>query len=957
MRRLIGILFLMLLLFTSRELRANQRVNVLCAQSGNVMVQGLPSTNLASIVYPRCLINVYFAGTTNRATIYADNINTPLSNPFQADSKGNGFFYPNSGRYDIVLVGGGLPNPVTIGDVLVQDVGGGGGGGAGYPGVASDGANGLTVTGAVAATDFKPGVTPWVDCRAYGCVGDDATDNSTQIQNAINAACTSNVLAVYFPPGFYRFSATLLPCKALKLMGTSNLVNANSVRLHYTGNTTGIQLGSTTTPFLNNIVSVQRLGGVSTFTVSAPLSNILGGSGFAQISGVTDASFNSPSAFITITGTTTFTQSQIGSPDTALLPQTTATVDASWEANYYDYTHDAFAISNIMLKCTSTITTPLLNGSGTYATGATMIAAYRVGRIEFDDVTIAGCQTGLWGIASDLNVWNRSYFWGNSLGFYLGPRSDQLHATRLITSGNDTAGWIAAMGATLDQWVTDSDGSPTTNPMVIGDSRFQRAASQIFFDSPWLENYSSKSATAIDSFIEAGVRGFTQGVTVLDPLILSNAILGGSTLPATNNILTLGNVADIKIVRPHGPMTSASNRWLPLQSLINFVGTTSPRVSVDLGDATILNNGPLYVNNGTGAPVLIRTQTSGYALYNAFNAYPFRVDSQLDATNDVVFNSGLTTDQQVRLITSSLGVNKWNFQWTAAQFAAFDYAGNLNWLQHAASGNTELHLNLGKLLRIGDAAGIPHSTISDQGVFGGAGISVGAAKVTALVPPGTHSVGPTCTGTCTTTYGYRVTGVDINGGETLPNPEITTLVQAATLDATHFNTIILPSAFMTAAVSCNVYRTTGGTLGLIANVPCSSSVVIDNGLTATTAPPTINTTGSMKVGAGTMDTTGIYGPSPVNIQSGGTYTLVASDNGKVIQFTSAANVSVNVTSAAATAGFNCLLVQRGAGNVAPIGTGVVIRQRQALTKTAGVYAVATLVCDLANDCILGGDLQ
>jgi hypothetical protein len=95
----------------------------------------------------------------------------------------------------------------------------------------------------------------------------------------------------------------------------------------------------------------------------------------------------------------------------------------------------------------------------------------------------------------------------------------------------------------------------------------------------------------------------------------------------------------------------------------------------------------------------------------------------------------------------------------------------------------------------------------------------------------------------------------------------------------------------------------------------------------------------------------------IGTNAGTTLSLAAANNGCVARFTAATDVTLTVP-AGLPAGFSVLLVQRGAGPVIPTpADGVTIRQRQGLTKTAGQYAVATLVCDTANDCILSGDLQ
>ncbi len=108
----------------------------------------------------------------------------------------------------------------------------------------------------------------------------------------------------------------------------------------------------------------------------------------------------------------------------------------------------------------------------------------------------------------------------------------------------------------------------------------------------------------------------------------------------------------------------------------------------------------------------------------------------------------------------------------------------------------------------------------------------------------------------------------------------------------------------------------------------------------------------------TMDTTVLPGTA-IATTALTTVNLVAGNNGQQIAFTAGTDVTLNLTSAVAVKGFSILIIQRGAGSVIPTasGAGIVIRQREGKTKTAGQYAMATLSCDIAGDCILGGDLQ
>jgi hypothetical protein len=93
-----------------------------------------------------------------------------------------------------------------------------------------------------------------------------------------------------------------------------------------------------------------------------------------------------------------------------------------------------------------------------------------------------------------------------------------------------------------------------------------------------------------------------------------------------------------------------------------------------------------------------------------------------------------------------------------------------------------------------------------------------------------------------------------------------------------------------------------------------------------------------------------------NDQTGTTYTLLASDNGKVVTFNNASTITLTVPSGLPV-GFNCLVLQKGAGQVIFTTSSTTINNRQSLTKTAGQYAVASLMSISVNNFITGGDLS
>jgi hypothetical protein len=90
-----------------------------------------------------------------------------------------------------------------------------------------------------------------------------------------------------------------------------------------------------------------------------------------------------------------------------------------------------------------------------------------------------------------------------------------------------------------------------------------------------------------------------------------------------------------------------------------------------------------------------------------------------------------------------------------------------------------------------------------------------------------------------------------------------------------------------------------------------------------------------------------------NDQTGTTYTVVASDNGKVVVLNNASAITVDIDTGL-PAGFNCSFVQKGLGQVSFAGTATV-NNRQSHTKINGQYGVASIVAYDTDTYILAGD--
>ncbi len=96
-------------------------------------------------------------------------------------------------------------------------------------------------------------------------------------------------------------------------------------------------------------------------------------------------------------------------------------------------------------------------------------------------------------------------------------------------------------------------------------------------------------------------------------------------------------------------------------------------------------------------------------------------------------------------------------------------------------------------------------------------------------------------------------------------------------------------------------------------------------------------------------------PARVNRISDLAYTLKDTDNGKTLVFAAAADVALTVPAGLGT-GFQCALVQGGAGQVTvSAGAGAAVSNRQGQTKTAGQYAVMSLLAIAPDNYALAGD--
>ena len=135
------------------------------------------------------------------------------------------------------------------------------------------------------------------------------------------------------------------------------------------------------------------------------------------------------------------------------------------------------------------------------------------------------------------------------------------------------------------------------------------------------------------------------------------------------------------------------------------------------------------------------------------------------------------------------------------------------------------------------------------------------------------------------------------------------------------------------------------------DVTAAAGITLQNDETITNS-----TDGTVEIGGNLSGTGSISGfDANLNDQTGTTYTLTSSDNGKVVTLNNANAITLTIAASLGD-GFNCLIVQKGSGQVTlSAATGVTIANRSSETKTAGQYATVSVINIGSDTYILSGD--
>ena len=172
-------------------------------------------------------------------------------------------------------------------------------------------------------------------------------------------------------------------------------------------------------------------------------------------------------------------------------------------------------------------------------------------------------------------------------------------------------------------------------------------------------------------------------------------------------------------------------------------------------------------------------------------------------------------------------------------------------------------------------------------------------------------------------------------------------IQSGFNNRTNNNTFL--GSFADVDYSINSSITNATAIGSGAIVKASNTVQLGN-----TNVTQVNTSGALTGGNTAISTISGFAAN-MNTQTGTSYTLLASDNGKIITLNNAAAITLTVP--ALFAGFNCMIVQLGAGEVTLTASGTTISNRSSFTKTAGTNAIVTLIALSSTTFISAGDMK
>lgn len=395
---------------------------------------------------------------------------------------------------------------------------------------------------------------------------------------------------------------------------------------------------------------------------------------------------------------------------------------------------------------------------------------------------------------------------------------------------------------------------------------------------------------------------------------------GGSVNSVTgtaNRIVITGTATD--------PIVNISTSYVG-QNTITTLGTIT--TGVWNGTTIAVANGGTGATTPSGARTNLGATTVGSNIFTSTNpsAITFlraNADNTVDWLSASDFRTAIGAGTGSGTVTSVSFTGGLISVGTPTTTPAFTVAGTSGGIPYFSSTSTWATSSLlaANAIMIGGGAGTaPSTTTTGTGILTALSNNIGSAGAPVTF---NGALGTPSSGTVTNLTGTA--SININGtvGATTPTTGAFTTVTASTSATTP---IIYGSSSASGTLTLN--STSNGTKGsiIMADSVNFSNKTIEN-----------------------------YS-AKYNNQTGTSYTLVATDNGKILTFDNGSDITLTVPAGLPT-GFTCTVVQLGAGEVVFTASSTTLHNRSSFTKTGGQYAVAAITMYATDVFIFGGDCQ
>jgi hypothetical protein len=394
--------------------------------------------------------------------------------------------------------------------------------------------------------------------------------------------------------------------------------------------------------------------------------------------------------------------------------------------------------------------------------------------------------------------------------------------------------------------------------------------------------------------------------------------------------------------------TGGNNTSMGYQSLKN---NTIGDYNISIGNYSLLTNTTGLYNTAIG-------HAANVAANNLTNATAIGYQASAPASNSIQLGNTLVENVKTSGSLTSGTVTYPNaHNSTAGQVLTVNAAGRASWAASSAFPSKVEGTGFSGSLLVG------HQTTGTLGSGAAFNTGVGIGAMQAISANGTGNTGTGYQALTSATSGQFNTATGLRALKSITTAMENTAFGSQSLE---LNTGGQNTAIGTLSLNTNTTGTRNTAIGTYADVSAANltnataigynaKVATDNtiqlGNTFVTA---VNTSGALVGGNTATSTISGFGAN-MNAQTGTTYTLSAADNGKIITLNNSAAITLTVP--ALFAGFNCMIVQLGAGAVTLTASGTTISNRSSLTKTAGANAIVTLIALSANSYISAGDMQ